>query len=308
MPGLRLDVALIRRFPGLSRRKAQAAVEKGQVQVDGRTVREPGAPVTEGARIDFDPNRPARPRARLGLPLLHQDQRLLIVDKPAGLLSVPTHAGSEEDTVERRVAAYAERLRPRHGYARAVHRLDRDTSGALAVALDPGAREALRALFRAHAVTRRYLALVAGRPRGETGTIELAISDAYIGGRRAVARDGEPGKPARTRYRVREGFPDAALLEIELDTGRQHQIRLHLAHVGLPILGDLVYGSRVRPPLAVARQMLHAHVLGFAHPDGGPPVLVESPLPEDLQGALARLRALTRSGARRGSRARPRGC
>lgn len=291
----RLDLLLIRRHPELSRRRARDVVEKGQVDVDGRVVREPGADVPEQARIEWDPNRRALPRARLSLPLLHEDEALLVVDKPAGLLSVPTVPGSSEDCVAARVREYVLRLRPRNPYVGAVHRLDRDTSGALALALDPGTREALRALFREHRVERRYLALVAGQPREEQGAIDVPIRDAYRDGQRGVARPSEPGKPALTLFRVAERFRGAALLAIELRTGRQHQIRIHLAHLGLPVLGDEVYGrAGRRPPLRVPRQMLHAEVLGFDHPGGGGPVHARSPLPADFQRVLLGLRALTK--------------
>jgi 23S rRNA pseudouridine1911/1915/1917 synthase len=288
-PGsVRLDLLLIRRNPGLSRRKAREVIEKGQVDVDGHTLLESGAEVAAEARVTWDANRPARTRARPGLPLLYSDDAILIVDKPAGLLSVPTSPDSQEDCVALRMRAYAARLRPHRPYLGVVHRLDRDTSGALALALDPRARQALRALFRSHLVERRYLALVAGTPPRPEGTIELPIRDAYVSGRRGVARPEEAGKPARTHYRVRETFRSAALLELELFTGRQHQIRIHLAHIGLPVLGDAVYGRS--DGLRAPRQMLHAAVLGFAHPLTGQSVRGESPPPPDFDALLARLR------------------
>jgi 23S rRNA pseudouridine1911/1915/1917 synthase len=302
---VRLDLLLIRLHPGLSRRKAKDVIEKGQVDVDGHTCTEPGEQVAPRARIHWDANRRARSRARSPLPLLYSDDSLLIVDKPPGLLSVPTRPGEREDSVVERLRQYAERLTPHRPYVGAVHRLDRDTSGALAVALDPRSREALRSLFRAHAVERRYLALVAGLPPGAEATIELPIRDAYVAGKRGVARPEEPGKPARTSYRVRERYRSAALLEVELFTGRQHQIRIHLAHVGLPIVGDAVYGRAGDP--RVPRQMLHAAVLGFTHPGTGLPVRVESPLPSDLLTVVERLRresaaAASAARARAGSR------
>jgi 23S rRNA pseudouridine1911/1915/1917 synthase len=303
---VRLDLLLIRRHPELSRRKARDVVEKGQVDVDGRTVCAAGADVDAGARVSWEPNRKARPRVRPPLPLLYADDALLIVDKPAGLLAVPSAAGAREDTVAARIGDYVSRLRPRLPYVGVVHRLDRDTSGALALALEPRTRDALRALFRAHLVERRYLALVAGAPAQAQGTIEVPIRDAYIAGRRGVARREEPQKPARTRYSVRERFRAASLLEIELDTGRQHQIRIHLAHVGAPVLGDLVYG-RPCAGIAAPRHMLHAEVLGFTHPVSGAALRVTSPLPADFTRVLDELRREARRapGAPKRSRARP---
>jgi 23S rRNA pseudouridine1911/1915/1917 synthase len=292
---VRLDLALIRVHPELSRRRAREVIEKGQVDVGGRTVREPGAEVAEAAAIRFDPNRKARRRVRSSLPLLHEDEWLVIVDKPAGLLSVPTAAGGErEDTALARVLDYARHRHPRRPYAAAVHRLDRDTSGALAFALQPEARAALRDLFRAHRIERRYVALVEGAPRQEAGEVDAALFEAYEGGRRRVARRGEPAREARTRWSVRERFAGAALLDVELGTGRQHQIRVHLAHIGLPVLGDPVYrGPRAgRPPVTAPRQMLHGRHLAFRHPFTGERVSVESPLPDDVERAIAALRRL----------------
>jgi 23S rRNA pseudouridine1911/1915/1917 synthase len=291
----RLDVALVRAHPELSRRKAREVIEKGQVTVDGATWLDAGRSVAGSQRIEWDANRPARRRARSSLPLLHEDDHLLVVDKPAGLLSVPSSPDApDEDTAVARVRDYVRHLRPRRPYVGVVHRLDRDTSGALVFALDPETREALRTLFRHHRIERRYLAIVAGTPRGERGEVDLALRDEYQGGRRGVARPGEPSRPALTRWRVVERFPGAALLEVELETGRQHQIRAHLAHVGLPVLGDAAYGADARARVPVRRQMLHARHLGFTHPPTGRPLRVESPLPADFQKALSALRAKSR--------------
>lgn len=297
--GLRLDLALIRRHPELSRRKAREVIEKGQVTVEGTVERRPGIMVREAARVEFDPNRKALPRARASLPFLWADESLVIVDKPAGLLTVASAPGADEDTAARRMHEYARHLNPKRPYLGVVHRLDRDTSGALAFALTPSAREALRTMFRAHRIERRYVALVHGRPRGDAGEIDLPIHEGYAAGRRRVARENEEALPALTRWRVLERFADTALLELELETGRQHQIRLHLAHVGMPVLGDPVYAEVPQragrtPPrrlhLPVPRQMLHARVLGLTHPRTGAPVRVESPLPPDFRAVLQRLR------------------
>jgi 23S rRNA pseudouridine1911/1915/1917 synthase len=288
---MRLDLLLIRHHPRLSRRKAREVIEKGQVSVDGATVREAGREVAEGAALAFDPNRKALPRARCSLLVLHEDEHVLVVDKPAGLLTVPSGPGvHDEDTALRRVQEYALRLKPRTGYAERVHRLDRDSSGAVAFALSREARAGLIDTFRHHRIERRYLAIVQGEPTAEGGAIDAPIREAWVSGRRGVAKPGEASQPARTRWRVRERLAGAALLEVELETGRQHQIRVHLAHVGLPILGDPVYG-RHRPGRPLARRpMLHAFRLAFAHPVTGERVAVESPPPEDFRKALAALR------------------
>ncbi len=296
---MRLDVALIHAHPALSRRRARDVIEKGQVSVDGAVVREPGQAVAEPAAIVWDPNRKALKRARSSLPILYEDETVLIVDKPAGLLTVASAPGMQgEDTALARVRDYVRHLRPRRPYVGIVHRIDRDTSGAVAFALSPEARQALRVLFRAHRVDRRYVALVAGEPSVDRGVVDLPMHPAYEGGKRRVARKGEPAVPALTRWVVRERFGRAALLEVELSTGRQHQIRVHLAQVGFPILGDPVYGAATGRALlaGIRRQMLHARLLGFVHPLRGTPVRAESPLPADFQKALA---ALRRGSARR---------
>jgi 23S rRNA pseudouridine1911/1915/1917 synthase len=289
---MRLDLALVRQHPGLSRRRARAAVEKGQVTVDGVRVREAGHAVSENARISWNPNRKALPRARCSLPILHEDEHLLVVDKPAGLLTVPaTPRASDEDSVLGRVRDYVRHLRPRGAFVARVHRLDRDTTGAVAFALSPDARAGLIRLFRTHAIERRYVALVTGSPRAEEGVVDVPLRDAWVSGRKAVAREGEPQKPARTRWRVRERLPGVTLLEVALDTGRQHQIRVHLAHVGLPVLGDRVYGGPDRHGLTPRRPLLHARFLAFPHPVTGERVAVESPLPSDLERMVSRLRS-----------------
>ncbi len=284
-------MALVRLHPGLSRRKARDVIAKGQVTVDGGLVREPGHPVSSEAVLAWDPNRRALPRARLALRALYEDEHVLVIDKPAGLLAVPTtpETADVEDTALRRVREYIRRLRPRRPYVGLVHRIDRDTSGAVAYALTPDARSGLIEAFRDHRIERRYAALVAKAPRTDEGVVDAPLREAYVSGRRAVARGGEPARPALTRWRVLERFARGALLEVELQTGRQHQVRVHLAHVGLPVLGDSVYGA-ARDPVRVPRQMLHARTLAFTHPLTGEPVRAESPLPDDFLKALSALR------------------
>src|SRR5262249_17499027 len=160
--------------PELSRRRARDVIEKGQVSVGGAVVRAPGQDVASDAVVRFDPNRRALPRARLSLPLLYQDDELLVVDKPAGLLTVPSAPGADaaEDTARRRVRAYVAPPSPRRPYVGVVHRIDRDTSGAVAFALTPASRAALQGLFREHRIERRYVALVEGVPRDDRGIVD----------------------------------------------------------------------------------------------------------------------------------------
>jgi 23S rRNA pseudouridine1911/1915/1917 synthase len=174
-----------------------------------------------------------------------------------------------------------------------LHRLDRLTSGALAVALSREAHARGRALFAEHRFDRWYLAIVRGNPRDEQGTIAAAISNEYASGRRRIVTASSEGRRAVTHYRVRERFGIAALVELELDTGRQHQIRLHLQRLGHPILGETVYSEGGSLPAAAPRVMLHAWRLRFPHPLDRTIVRAEAPLPEDFERLLRRLRRRT---------------
>ena len=284
----RLDLAVSRAF-GLSRRAAREAVRAGRVDVDGATAGEPGFDVEESARLTHHPGRPAQRRVRTRLSVLAEDPDFLIVEKPAGLLTVPT-AQRETETLLARVLDYLHHRYRRRPFAGVVHRIDRDTSGAVVFARNRDTLRALQDLFREHAIDREYVALVEGR-LPESGRLDAdLVRDAGLG-RRGVARRGETGVRAVTRYRVLERWPGAALVSVTLETGRTHQIRVHFSAAGHPVLGDPVYRrGAAAPPIEVPRQMLHARRLGFRHPRTGQPVSVESPLPEDFQHAIAALR------------------
>ena len=286
---MRLDLAVARRF-GLSRRAAREAVRSGRVDVGGETRDEPGAEVAETSPLSHHADRPARRRVRTPLRVLAEDDDLIVVEKPAGLLSVPT-AEREKDTLLSRVSLYLQHRYRRRPYVGVVHRLDRDTSGALVFARSREALRALQRLFREHAIEREYVALVEGQPR-ESGEFSAALAGDGTSERRRVARGGEHGRRAVTRYRVLDRLAGAALVSVELETGRTHQIRIHFAEAGHPVLGDRVYRPRnlPDPPIAAPRQMLHARSLGFSHPVDGRPLRVVSEPPEDFAGAVAALR------------------
>jgi 23S rRNA pseudouridine1911/1915/1917 synthase len=298
---MRLDLEVSQRF-GLSRRAAREAVRSGRVDVDGRTAALPGAEIGEGARVELFPDRPAQRSVRTRLPVLHEDHDVIIVDKPAGLLTVPTEA-RERDTLWSRVLQY---LQLRHGgrpYAGIVHRLDKDTSGAVVFARNRRALHALQERFRAHDIDREYVALVLGRPPDE-GTFDADLVRTKEL-RRTVARPGEEGRRAVTRFRVIERVRGGALVSIRPETGRTHQIRVHFSAAGYPVLGDRVYGPREREPGEDApRQMLHARRLGFVLPERER-VSVEAPLPDDLRRELeSRRGGPPELGAPPGERAR----
>lgn len=290
---IRLDKLVADRF-ALSRRAAQEAVRNGRVEVDGAVADEPGREMPEGAgdRVAFFPSRPKARKVAGRLRILHEDPHVLIVDKPAGLLTQPTPDG-ELDTLVSRATRY---LKLRHGnrsFLGVVHRLDKDTSGALALARSPEAIRAFQQLFREHDIERQYLAVVEGNPRRESGTIDLALVTDRGDLRRGVARREGEGRRAVTHYRVVERFgPVASLVALWLETGRTHQIRIHMAEMGHPVVGEPVYRPRSQPPCKAKfhRQALHAQTLGFRHPILGRDVKVEAPLPRDMDELIVDLR------------------
>jgi RluA family pseudouridine synthase len=300
---LRLDKRLKAEHPSLSWRQVRDAIEKGQVTVDGRGQRDPGLDVYEKASVDLNLNRPSQSRARASFDILHEDDEIIVLDKPAGLLSIPSspEAGKSEDTVLGRVREYMQFKLGHKTYVGMLHRLDRDTSGSLAVALSKDAHAAGRELFKAHRFERHYLALVQGIPNPPKGTIHARISSGYRDGRRKLVGEDKSGLDATTDYRVRERLKDAALLELRLHTGRQHQIRLHLEKIGHPLIGERVYSGEPdsrpktqdpRPRVFADRNMLHAWTLSFPHPISGTQIAVEAPLPNDFLRTMKKL-ALT---------------
>lgn len=305
---MRLDLLVSRVF-SLSRRAARDAVRAGRIDVEGIAADEPGRDVSEGVKLAFHPSRPARYRVSTRLSVLAEDDDFVIVDKPAGLLSVPT-ADREKDTLLARTLDYLHHRFGRRPVAFVVHRLDKDTSGSVVFARNRPALHFLQDLFRRHAIEREYLALVEGDVP-DSGAFSADLVRDTGAARRGVARPGEQGKRAVTRYRAVEKLAGATLVAVELETGRTHQIRVHFAAAGHPVLGDRVYDApapwrrRAPPPLEAPRQMLHARRLGFPHPKTGQRVLAESPLPEDFNRVLATLRRKSRSARGPGGPQRP---
>ncbi|MEW5926203.1 MAG: RluA family pseudouridine synthase [Gemmatimonadota bacterium] len=221
----------------------------------------------------------------LELRVVAEDDEVLVLDKPAGVLVHPVLRG-QTGTLANAVA-HRDLLRGIRARVHPVHRLDRDTSGLVLFARTPLAHRRLDEQLREHALRREYLALVHGRVPGDAGTIDAPLGrDPAEPARRAVRADGAP---ARTRFRVLESFADATLLRLELETGRTHQVRVHLRHLGHPVLGDPVYGPG--GPRPIARQALHAFRLSLLHPATGAPAAFESPLPPDMAELAERLRA-----------------
>jgi 23S rRNA pseudouridine1911/1915/1917 synthase len=279
--GERLDRYLAS-LPGVgSRSIAAALLEEGAVDVDGE--RQPKSHrLRGGALVSFElPERPPQLVAETReLRIAYEDGDLLLVDKPSGL-TVHPGAGRAQGTLANALVGRAgggEPMRPG-----IVHRLDRDTSGLLVVARNEAAFRGLRRMVRRRELTREYLALVRGRPRSLRGRIEAPVGR----DRRRPTRqslDTDTPREAITHFELEELLPRHALLRVRLETGRTHQIRVHLAAIGLPISGDRLYG--VGGDLGLERQFLHARRLAFTHPLTGAAIDVSSPLPPDLEQAL----------------------
>lgn len=283
---------------GISGRRIQKLTRSRGLRINGRPAHT-SRRVVAGDRVEvrtLEPpsgRRETPPQGRRGAPPpevpgevvpLLEDGWILVLDKPAGLVVHPT-GRIREGTLVQLVARRDAALGIRAG-VHAVHRLDRDTTGVLLLARTPGAHARLDQALREGRVRRRYLAVAAGHPDIPGGLIdEPLVREPGGGSRRVVQPDGAP---ARTRVEVLEELPGAALLAVTLDTGRTHQIRAHLSHVGHPLLGDRLYGGPSEGP--ASRVALHAHVLEFPHPGSGEETTVEAPLPRDLVLLLEYLR------------------
>jgi 23S rRNA pseudouridine1911/1915/1917 synthase len=268
-----------------TRSLAERLVREGAVRVDGE--RRPKSHRLEGGEeLEVElPEATALEPSELPLDVVYEDEHLLVVDKPAGLVVHPAPGHVGETLVHRLLALGAAGGDPeRPGI---VHRLDRDTSGLLLVARSDDAYAALAEAIRERRVDRRYLALVRGAPRSRTGRIDAPIGrDRADRMRRSL--DTETPREAVTWFETHERLGDRTLLEARLETGRTHQIRVHLEAIGLPVCGDPVYGAR--GDLGLERQFLHAHALAFDHPATGARLACESPLPSDLGSALEKAR------------------
>jgi 23S rRNA pseudouridine1911/1915/1917 synthase len=286
--GQRLDALLAE--PLGSRSRAARLIDAGAVTVDGHA-RPKRHVVAEGEQIVVDdaadaPAAPVDVAAAVDFGVPYEDEHLLVVDKPAGVVVHPARGhltGTLAQALEGTAGGGDDGWR-----AGLVHRLDRDTSGLLVVAKSDAVHAALKEALQQREVTREYAALVEGRPPSRTGTI-----DAPIGRDRRMrtkhSTDTDNPRDARTHFAIAEAFDHYTLLTVTLETGRTHQIRVHLQAIGHPVAGDPEYGRAGR--LGLTRQFLHAQRLAFTHPVTGDPIVVESPLPVDLQAALDRARA-----------------
>ena len=313
-PG-RLDRLLAQAWSDLSRSRLQALIREGRVTVDGTPVLDPSLKIGTGARVAIavPPPAPAAPEAEtIALSIVHEDDDVIVIDKPAGLVVHPAAGHDSGTLVNALIAHCGDSLSGIGGVRRPgiVHRLDKDTSGLLVIAKNDRAHQGLAAQFADHGRTgpleRAYLALVWGVPSRPSGTVRAPLArSSHNREKMAVVREGR-GREAITHYEVETALPPgplpvASLVRCALETGRTHQIRVHMAHIGHPLLGDRLYGSGFKTKAnrlsalqqaalaALRRQALHAAVLGFEHPRTGRTLRFESPLPEDMRAVLTAL-------------------
>jgi 23S rRNA pseudouridine1911/1915/1917 synthase len=306
--GERLDRALAAALPDLTRSRVKALIESRRVALeDGRTIEEPSRKVKTGERfiVDIPEPEPAEPKPQaIDLDILYEDSDLLVVNKPAGLVVHPAPGNPDSTLVNALLAHCGDSLSGIGGVRRPgiVHRLDKDTSGVMVVAKNDRSHHALAKLFAAHDLTRIYRALVWGGPKAQKGTIEAAIGRHPVDRKRMAVRTSS-GRAAVTDYWVERRFgpplaPIASLVGAKLETGRTHQVRVHLAHLGCPVVGDPVYGRKSRNASQPAslrgfgRQALHAAVLEFRHPRTGKEMRFATELPQDFRMLVAELNSV----------------
>jgi 23S rRNA pseudouridine1911/1915/1917 synthase len=305
--GGRLDRVLAAAWPDLSRSRLKQLIEAGRVTAGSRALDDPAAHVKEGMALALvmPVPIPAVPEGQvIPLNIVYEDAHLIVIDKDAGLVVHPAAGNRDGTLVNALIAHCGDSLRGIGGEVRPgiVHRIDKDTTGLMVAAKTEKAHTSLGKQFAAHAVERAYRALVWGVPRQLAGTIDGPLGRSPLNRQKmAVLRVG--GKPARTHYKVLEAFGlTAALVECRLETGRTHQVRVHMAHIGHPLIGDPVYGRpRIIPgvTLPIQRQALHAAVLGFQHPATHKTIRFESEPPADWAETYSVLKGL--ASARVGS-------
>lgn len=298
--GMRLDRALADLLPDLSRERIKALIGDGLVTgtQGGRISGSLKVGTGQSFHILLPPPAPLDTVAQdIPLVVVHEDADLIVIDKPAGLVVHPAAGNADGTLVNALLHHCAGRLSGIGGVARPgiVHRIDKDTSGLLVVAKTDKAHEGLARQFKDHSIDRLYAAIVYGQPVPAAGTVDSWIGRSDADRKKmAVHREGR-GKHAVTHYRTLERLAGAAMVECRLETGRTHQVRVHMAHLGHPLIGDPVYGRErkgfksVLETLGFKRQALHAKTLGFIHPVTERPLLFESALPTDMQELLSEL-------------------
>jgi 23S rRNA pseudouridine1911/1915/1917 synthase len=299
LPRVRLDTFLREQFPAVSRGTLQRLIEQGEIRVNGQRVKPTHHP-RSGEQIEVhwpEPKAAVAKPEEMPLEILFEDKDLVVLNKPPGLVVHPA-AGHDEHTLVNALLHHCQgQLSGIGGVARPgiVHRLDKDTSGCLVVAKNDATHLPLAEQFAARQVEKIYQALVCGQLGKASGEIRAAIARHPTHRKRMAVSDGH-GREAWTSYCVLERFDAATFVEARIHTGRTHQVRVHFQHLGAPLVGDEVYGSRQNQRLLeltgyqAPRQMLHASRLSFSHPGTGQRMSFEAPLPDDFEAALASLR------------------
>lgn len=289
--GERLDVFLARQTPDLSRSRIQRLIADGQAAVDGRPAKanhkvQPGE--TVALAVPAPEQATVAPEA-IPLDVVYEDAEVVVVNKPRGMVVHPA-AGNWRGTLVNALLARCDDLSGVGGEVRPgiVHRLDKDTSGVMVAAKTDRSHASLARQIKDRTAGRRYLAVVHGSLAAEEGLIDAPIGR-HRTDRKKMAVDAEHGREARTRFRVVERFPGFTLVSCKLETGRTHQIRVHMAYIGHPVVGDPKYGPK-NPPFPIAGQALHAAELTFCHPVSGDEMVFTAPLPQDMEDILAALR------------------
>jgi 23S rRNA pseudouridine1911/1915/1917 synthase len=292
--GWRLDRALAAALPSLSRERLKVLTKAGALTCNGNAVRDPAIKVKGGERYTLalpDPEPAHNEPQEIPLPIVYEDEHLLVVDKPAGLVVHPA-AGNRDGTLVNALLHHCGgSLSGIGGVARPgiVHRIDKDTSGLLVVAKHDKAHEGLARQFAAHSIDRRYLAILSGIPRQAEGTVDAPLARSPQNRKKIAIVSAGKGKRAVTHWKRLELLNDAALVECRLETGRTHQVRVHMASIGHPLVGDPVYGRgksghrKLLNQLDFRRQALHAAHLGFIHPVTKGRLSFDSALPSDMQ-------------------------
>jgi 23S rRNA pseudouridine1911/1915/1917 synthase len=292
--GWRLDRALADAVPSLSRERLKVLTKSGALTREGKAVRDPATKVKGDERFTLaipDPEPAHNAPQEIPLPIVYEDEHLLVVDKPAGLVVHPA-AGNRDGTLVNALLHHCgDSLSGIGGVARPgiVHRIDKDTSGLLVIAKHDKAHEGLAKQFANHSIDRRYLAIVSGVPRVSEGTVDAPLARSPQNRKKIAIVAAGKGKRAVTHWKRLELLNDAALVECRLETGRTHQVRVHMASIGHPLVGDPVYGRgksahrKLLNQLDFQRQALHAAHLGFIHPVTKGRLSFDSALPSDMQ-------------------------
>jgi 23S rRNA pseudouridine1911/1915/1917 synthase len=298
--GWRLDRALADAVPTMSRERLKALIRSGALELNGGPLRDPAAKVSGDERLSLavpEPEPAHNEPQDIPLRVNFEDEHLLVLDKPAGMVVHPAAGNLDGTLVNALLHHCAGRLSGIGGVARPgiVHRIDKDTSGLLVVAKTDRAHEGLAAQFAKHSIDRRYRAVTSGIPIPVAGTVDAPLARSSANRQKmAIVAEGR-GKRAVTRYRVIEPLNEAALVECRLETGRTHQVRVHMASIGHPLVGDPTYGGtrkahrELLKSLNFSRQALHAAELGFTHPVTGEPLSFKSDIPSDMQELLSAL-------------------